>query len=73
MQRSRKYLLFILGVSLLLGFSFMGTAAAKSLYVCSNTNSSAAPIQAYDINPADGSLTYPDFRAFLKLSFLLKL
>ena len=58
MQKSVKYLLFILGVSLLLAFSFAGTAAAKSLYVCSNTNSSAAPIQAYDINPVDGSLTY---------------
>ena len=58
MQKSGKYLLFILGVSLLLAFSLMGTAAAKSLYVCSNTNSSAAPIQAYDINPIDGSLTF---------------
>ena len=30
---------------------------AKSLYVASNTNSSAAPIQAYNINP-DGTLTF---------------
>jgi uncharacterized repeat protein (TIGR01451 family) len=30
---------------------------AKSLYVCSNTNSGSAPIQAYNINP-DGTFTY---------------
>lgn len=59
MQKSGKYLLFILGVSLLLAFSFAGSAAAKSVYVIANINASPTPIQAYNINP-DGTLTYQD-------------
>ena len=57
MQRSGKYLLFILGVSLLLAFSLVGSAGAKSVYVIANINTSPTPINAYNINP-DGTLTY---------------
>ena len=59
MVKSRKYLLFILGVSLLLAFSLAGTAGAKSVYVIANINARPTPIQAYNINP-DGTLTYQD-------------
>ena len=50
MVKSRKYLLFILGVSLLLAFGLAGTAGAKSLYVIADINAyQNIPIQAYDI------------------------
>lgn len=57
MQKTRKYLLFILGVSLLLAFSLAGTATADSVYVIANINASPTPIQAYNLN-ADGTITY---------------
>jgi len=54
MQRSGKYLLFILAVSLLLAFSLAGTAGAKSLYL---TTHHAANFRAYNINPPLGDIT----------------
>ena len=45
--------LVILGIATIMS----GTVGAKSLYVCSDTNSNQAPIQAYNIN-FDGTITY---------------
>ena len=54
MKNSRWIIMAAVSAALLLP---TGPAVAKSLYVAANTNSSAAPIQAYNINP-DGTLTF---------------
>ena len=49
MVKSRKYLLFILGVSLLLAFSLAGTAGAKSLYLVADHHT--GQFDVWNINP----------------------
>jgi len=56
-MKKKMFLIILTLVSLALLVVAASNVSAKSLYVCSNTNDAAAPIQAYNIN-VDGTFTY---------------